>query len=164
MRIGTGWDVHRLVAGRKLILGGVTIPSDKGEEAHSDGDVLIHAIIDALYGALALGDIGSHYPPSDMQWKDADSIMLLKDTLSYLGQYEIVNIDTTIILQTPKLREHIEDIRMSLAAACLIDIDQVSVKAKTAEHILGELGSGDAIEAQAVVLLQKTTDSPDQWL
>lgn len=156
MRIGTGWDVHRLSTGRKLILGGVIIPSEKGEIAHSDGDVLIHAIIDALLGALAKGDIGSHFPDSDPKYKDSNSIDLLKEVLEQdLPPYHIANLDTTIILQKPKLREHIDAIRANLAKALQLELNKVSVKAKTAETILGELGSGDAIIAQASVLISE---------
>ncbi len=154
MRIGTGWDLHRLVSKRALVLGGVVIPSDKGEAAHSDGDVLVHAIIDALLGSLAKGDIGSHFPDTDPAYKDADSMQLLKKVLSEdLPPYHIENIDTTLILQTPKLRPHIEAIQKNLAKAMGLKLEQVSVKAKTAEGILGELGSGDAVIAQATVLI-----------
>jgi 2-C-methyl-D-erythritol 2,4-cyclodiphosphate synthase len=154
VRIGTGWDLHRLVSKRALVLGGVVIPSDKGEAAHSDGDVLVHAIIDALLGSLAKGDIGSHFPDTDPAYKDADSMQLLKKVLSEdLPPYHIENIDTTLILQTPKLRPHIEAIRKNLAKAMGLKLEQVSVKAKTAEGILGELGSGDAVIAQATVLI-----------
>jgi len=154
VRIGTGWDLHRMVSARTLMLGGVVIPSDKGEAAHSDGDVLIHAIIDALLGALSKGDIGSHFPDTDPAFQDADSMMLLKQVLSEdLPPYHIENLDTTIILQRPKLRPYIETIRKNLSEAMGLEINQVSVKAKTAEGILGELGSGDAVIAQAVVLI-----------
>ncbi len=156
MRIGTGWDLHRLSTGRKLILGGVVIPSEKGEVAHSDGDVLVHAIIDALLGALAKGDIGSHFPDTDPAYKNVSSISLLKKIIEEeLFHYQIENIDTTIILQQPKLREHIEAIRNNLATVMQLQLNQVSVKAKTAEGILGELGSGDAIIAEAVILICK---------
>lgn len=156
MRVGTGWDVHRLGTGRKLILGGVVIPSEKGEIAHSDGDVLIHAIIDALLGALAKGDIGSHFPDSDPCYQDISSTHLLKLVLEQdLPPYHIVNLDTTIILQRPKLREHIDAIRANLAQVLQLEMHRVSVKAKTAETILGELGSGDAIIAQASVLISE---------
>ena len=154
MRVGTGWDLHRLVSKRALVLGGVVIPSDKGEAAHSDGDVLVHAIIDALLGSLAKGDIGSHFPDTDPAYKDADSMQLLKKVLAEdLPPHRIENIYTTIILQTPKLRPHIETIRENLAKAMGLKFEQVSVKAKTAEGILGELGSGDAVIAQATVLI-----------
>ena len=152
MRIGSGWDLHRLAPGRKLILGGVVIPSEKGEVAHSDGDVLIHALIDAILGSCARGDIGSHFPPSDKKWKDADSRLLLKSVLEETAP-SFCNIDCTIVLQEPKLRGHIDSIRASLAQLLGTDISLVSVKAKTAEGILGELGSGDAVEAFVTILV-----------
>ncbi|AEC02802.1 2-C-methyl-D-erythritol 2,4-cyclodiphosphate synthase [Parasphaerochaeta coccoides] len=154
-RIGNGWDLHRLTTGRNLMLGGVLIPHDKGEDAHSDGDVLIHAIIDALLGSMAKGDIGNHFPPHDDRWKDADSsylLTLVMETLKEEG-LSVVNIDTTVILQEPHLQPYILDIRKTLARLMGLSVSVISVKAKTAEHILGELGSGDAIEAQATVLV-----------
>ena len=154
MRIGSGWDIHALVPNRPLVLGGVHIPHDKGEESHSDGDVLVHAIIDAILGALAKGDIGSHFPDTDPSYKNADSQQLLKQVIQQeLPPYSIKNLDTTIILQRPKLREHIDAIRKNLANLMNLTIEQVSVKAKTAEGMLNEVGSGDAIIAQATVLL-----------
>ncbi len=154
MRIGTGWDVHRLEEGRKFILGGIVIPSERGEVAHSDGDVLVHAVIDAILGALAKGDIGSHFPDTDSAYQNADSMRLLKQVVEQdLPPYSILNIDTTVIVQRPKLREHIDAIRENLANTLGISIHQVSVKAKTAEGILGELGSAEAVMAQAVVLI-----------
>ncbi len=153
MRIGSGNDIHRLIEGKKLVLGGVIIPSDKGEDGHSDGDVLIHAIIDAIFGATANGDIGSHYPPSDMKYKNIKSTELLKDALS-VSKCKIINLDSTIILETPKLRPHIDEIRNNLASILNLDITQVSVKAKTAEHLLGEFGTGDAIFASATILIE----------
>jgi len=154
MRIGSGWDIHPLVENRKLMLGGCIIPSDKGEAGHSDGDVLVHAIIDALLGAMAKGDIGSHFPDNDPAYKDADSLKLLKQVVQQeLFPYLIENLDTTIILQQPKLRPYIDTIREKLAQTLNLRLDQVSVKAKTAEGLLNELGSGDAVIAQATVLL-----------
>jgi len=154
MRIGSGWDIHTLVPNRNLIIGGVHIPHDLGEAGHSDGDVLIHAIIDAILGALAKGDIGSHFPDTDPAFKNADSQKLLKHVLEHeLKPYTITNLDTTIILQRPKLREHIDAIRENLAKVMNLNIEQVSVKAKTAEGMLNEVGSGDAIIAQATVLI-----------
>lgn len=153
MRIGSGNDIHRLIEGKKLVLGGVIIPSDKGEDGHSDGDVLIHAIIDAIFGATANGDIGSHYPPSDMKYKNIKSTKLLKDALS-VSKCKIINLDSTIILETPKLRPHIDEIRNNLASILNLNISQVSVKAKTAEHLLGEFGTGDAIFASATILIE----------
>lgn len=154
MRIGSGWDIHPLVENRKLMLGGCIIPSDKGEAGHSDGDVLVHAIIDALLGAMAKGDIGSHFPDNDPAYKDADSLKLLKQVVQQeLFPYLIENLDTTIILQQPKLRPYVDTIREKLAQTLNLRLDQVSVKAKTAEGLLNELGSGDAVIAQATVLL-----------
>ena len=154
MRIGSGWDIHPLVENRKLMLGGCIIPSDKGEAGHSDGDVLVHAIIDALLGAMAKGDIGSHFPDNDPAYKDADSLKLLKQVVEQeLFPYLIENLDTTIILQQPKLRPYVDTIREKLAQTLNLRLDQVSVKAKTAEGLLNELGSGDAVIAQATVLL-----------
>ena len=152
MRIGQGFDLHRLKEGRPLMIGGIEIESDKGEDAHSDGDVLIHALIDALLGSKALGDIGTYFPPSDMKYKNMDSKLLLKETLK-LSKFEIINIDCNIILQRPKLGPHILKIRESLASLLNIDVSNISVKAKTAEHILGELGSGDAIAAEVTLLI-----------
>jgi len=154
MRIGSGWDIHALVPKRHLVIGGIHIPHDKGESGHSDGDVLIHAIIDAILGALAKGDIGSHFPDTDPKYKDIDSQELLRQVVTdILPPYSIINIDTTIILQRPKLREHIDVIRLNLAKIMNIPIEVVSVKAKTAEGMLDEVGSGDAIIAQATVLI-----------
>ena len=152
MRIGHGMDIHRLIPQKKLVLGGVIIPSEKGEDGHSDGDVLIHALIDALFGATANGDIGSHYPPSDNKYKNIDSILLLKDAL-LIANCKIYNVDSTIILERPKLREHIDAIRESLSKLLNLDLSLISVKAKTAEGILGELGAGDAIAAEVVILI-----------
>ncbi|MDC7235297.1 MAG: 2-C-methyl-D-erythritol 2,4-cyclodiphosphate synthase [Spirochaetales bacterium] len=154
MRIGQGYDIHRLVAGRPLILGGVTIPSEKGEAAHSDGDVLIHALIDALLGALAQGDIGTHYPPSDPKWKDADSRFLLRETLEKVSAagYRIGNIDCTVILEQPKLGPHRESIRNGLQEDLKIPLDCISFKAKTKEK-QDAAGRGEAVEAMAAVLL-----------
>ncbi len=156
LRIGQGWDIHRLVPGRPLLLGGVVIPSDKGEEAHSDGDVLLHAVIDALLGAAALGDIGSHFPPSDSQWKDASSRLLLTQTCRLLGEqgFQILNLDTTVILERPKLRPRIDAIRSTLAEDLQLPKTQISVKAKTCEKT-GPVGRGEAVEAQAAVLIMQ---------
>ena len=155
IRIGSGWDLHRLVpSGKPLIIGGVEIPSEKGPLAHSDGDVLIHALIDALLGALAKGDIGSHFPDTDPAYKDIDSMELLKRVLKEeLPPYTIINVDATIILQTPKLRQHIDAIRENISKALSLPIEAISIKAKTAEETLGELGEGDAIIAQVALLI-----------
>ena len=153
MRIGSGYDIHVLVPGRPLMLGGIPIPSDKGEMAHSDGDVLIHALIDAILGAYAKGDIGSHFPPSDEQWKDADSRTLLSMVLDECRP-AFSNIDCTVFLEKPRLREHIDIIRESLSRLLSLDVDRISVKAKTAEKCFGELGSGDAVVAAVTVLVE----------
>jgi 2-C-methyl-D-erythritol 2,4-cyclodiphosphate synthase len=154
-RIGTGWDLHPLVSGRPLMLGGIAIEHDKGEAGHSDGDVLVHAVIDAILGALAKGDIGQRFPDSDPLYENADSMELLrqvrKEELD--GSYAVSNLDCTVILQRPKLRPYIDSIRASLSAALQTEPGQVSVKAKTAEGLLGEVGTGDAIIAQTVILL-----------
>ncbi len=155
MRIGMGYDIHRLIEGRPLIIGGVDIPSEKGEDAHSDGDVLIHALIDALLGAIAQGDIGTHYPPSDMKWKNADSRDLLRDTLTKVAEagYTIGNVDLTVILEAPKLGPHREIIRQTLQEDLKIPLDCISFKAKTKEKV-DAAGRGEAVEAQAAVLLK----------
>ena len=153
MRIGSGYDIHVLVPGRPLMLGGIRIPSDKGEMAHSDGDVLIHALIDAILGAYAKGDIGSHFPPSDVRWKDADSRTLLSMVLDECRP-AFSNIDCTVFLEKPRLREHIDIIRESLSRLLSLDVDRISVKAKTAEKCFGELGSGDAVVTAVTVLVE----------
>lgn len=153
MRIGSGYDIHVLVPGRPLMLGGIRIPSDKGEMAHSDGDVLIHALIDAILGAYAKGDIGSHFPPSDERWKDADSRTLLSMVLDECRP-AFSNIDCTVFLEKPRLREHIDIIRESLSRLLSLDADRISVKAKTAEKCFEELGSGDAVVAAVTVLVE----------
>lgn len=156
MRIGLGYDLHRLEAGCDLILGGVKIDHNRGLLGHSDADALCHAITDALLGALALGDIGTHFPDTDPKYKDADSIILLQDAhkLVQAEGYTIVNVDSTIIAQNPKMKPHIPAIRACLAKALGIDIDQISVKAKTNE-LVGPEGRGEAISTQAVVLVDK---------
>ena len=155
-RIGQGFDLHRLVVGRKLILGGVEIPFEKGLAGHSDADVLLHAIIDALIGAAALGDIGKLFPDNDNKFKDIDSKVLLKEVyqqISDLG-YQINNIDSTIIFEQPKLRDHIDEMRAIIAKLLDLRIDQISIKAKTSEKV-GIVGRGEAVIAEAVVLLIK---------
>jgi len=146
--------VHRIVAGRPMILGGVSIPSDFGLEGHSDADILSHAITDALLGALALGDIGMHFPDTDPRWKDGDSLLFLKHALDLVAAqgYRIANVDSTVILERPKLKDHRLAIRAKLAETLGLPVDQVSVKFKTAER-LGPVGEGLSAEAQAVVLL-----------
>lgn len=155
MRIGHGYDVHKLVEGRKLILGGVDIPYEKGLLGHSDADVLLHAIMDALLGAAALGDIGKLFPDTDERFKGADSILLLKEVCRVLGEngYKIGNIDSTVIAQKPKLKDYIASMRENIAAACGIDVSQVSVKATTEEK-LGFTGSGEGISAHSVCLIE----------
>ena len=154
MRIGHGYDVHKLVEGRKLILGGVEIPYDKGLLGHSDADVLTHALMDALLGAAALGDIGGLFPDNDDAYLGADSIELLKTVARLLHDkgYGVVNVDCTVIAQRPKLKPHIESMRRVLASAMGVELDAVSVKATTAEH-LGFTGEGLGIAAHAVVLI-----------
>jgi 2-C-methyl-D-erythritol 2,4-cyclodiphosphate synthase len=153
-RIGEGWDTHALVPGRPLILGGVNIPFDKGLLGHSDADALAHAITDALLGAAALGDIGSHFPDTDARFKGADSLVLLAHAMQAVrvAGYEVGNIDATIIAQAPKMAPHISAMRTKLAAALGIATEQINLKAKTAES-LGPVGMGQSIEARAVALL-----------
>ncbi len=155
-RIGHGYDVHRLVSDRKLILGGVEIPFEKGLDGHSDADVLIHAICDALLGAAALGDIGNHFPDTDDRFLGVDSKLLLKETVKMLsGQgYRIANIDSTVIAQHPKLSPYIENMAAIIADLCGIDKTGVNVKATTEEH-LGFTGNGEGISAHAVALIYK---------
>jgi 2-C-methyl-D-erythritol 2,4-cyclodiphosphate synthase len=156
LRIGQGWDTHRLIAGRPLILGGVTIPCEFGLEGHSDADILSHAITDALLGAAALGDIGMHFPDNDPQWKGGDS----KEFLAFAAWtvrghgFEIANVDATVILERPKLKDYRLDIREALAKTMGIELDCVSVKFKTAERV-GPVGEGKSAEAQAIVLLEQ---------
>ena len=154
MRIGHGYDVHKLVEGRKLIMGGVEIPYEKGLLGHSDADVLLHAISDALLGAAALGDIGGMFPDNDPQFKDADSLVLLSKVAERLKEngYTVGNIDATVIAQNPKMKPHIEKMRANIAAACSVDISAVSVKATT-EEWLGFTGNGEGISAHAVCII-----------
>lgn len=156
MRVGTGWDLHKLASGRRLILGGVEIPSDKGCVGHSDGDALLHALIDALLGACGLEDIGTLFPDTDPAFKDADSTKLLAEVVEQVKQlgFNICNVDTTVILQTPKLGPYKAQIKQKLASLLKLEKACVGVKAKTAEGILSELGQGDAVIAQAVVLVE----------
>jgi 2-C-methyl-D-erythritol 2,4-cyclodiphosphate synthase len=154
VRIGQGWDVHRIMPGRPLILGGVAIPCEFGFEGHSDADILSHAITDALLGAAALGDIGMHFPDSDPRWKDAASSQFLRharDLVAAKG-YVIVSVDSTVILERPKLKDFRQAIREKLAQTLLLELDQISVKFKTAEKT-GPIGEGRSAEAQAVVSL-----------
>ena len=154
MRIGMGYDVHKLVEGRDLIMGGVTIPYEKGLLGHSDADVLLHAIMDALLGAAALGDIGKHFPDTDEKYKGISSIELLKHVGSLLeaNHFMIENIDATIIAQRPKMRPYIDQMRQNIADALEVDITQINVKATTEEG-LGFTGSGEGISSQAIYML-----------
>ena len=153
-RIGIGSDTHRLVAARPLVIGGVTVPFDLGSEGHSDGDALTHAIIDAILGALGEGDIGVHFPDNDQQWKNADSVKLLARVVWLASErgYEINNVDATVMLERPKLRDRIPAMRENLSKALNVDAGCISVKAKTGEG-LDAVGRGEAVMAQAVVLL-----------
>jgi 2-C-methyl-D-erythritol 2,4-cyclodiphosphate synthase len=156
MRIGMGYDVHRLVEGRDLILGGVNIPYEKGLLGHSDADVLLHAIMDSLLGSAALGDIGKHFPDTNIKYKGASSIELLKKVseIIYDSGYIISNIDATIIAQKPKMAPHIEDMRNNISKALKIDLNQINIKATTEEG-LGFTGSSEGISSQSVCLLLK---------
>lgn len=161
MRIGQGYDVHALVAGRKLTIGGVVIPFERGLAGHSDADVLLHAICDALIGAAGLGDIGTHFPDTDPRYKGADSRGLLREVARLIAThgYEVTNVDATIIAQAPKMAPHIPRMRNNIAEDLGLTAGQVNVKAKTAEH-LGALGRGEGIAAQAVALIERVRE-PD---
>lgn len=154
MRIGQGFDAHALVAGRKLVIGGVQIPHDKGLAGHSDADVLIHAVCDALLGAAGLGDIGTHFPDGDPRYKGIDSRRLLREVARLLGErrLRVANVDATIIAQAPRMAPHVPAMRANIASDLGIAPDAVSVKAKTTEH-LGFVGRGEGIAAEAVALL-----------
>ncbi|MDZ7663162.1 2-C-methyl-D-erythritol 2,4-cyclodiphosphate synthase [Thiohalophilus sp.] len=156
MRIGQGFDAHRFKPGGRLVLGGVTIPHDQGLEAHSDGDVVIHALCDALLGALALGDIGRHFPDSDAEFKGIDSRILLRKVMELIAQrkHSITNADITIIAQRPKLAPHIDSMRKMLAGDLQTDKANLSIKATTTEG-MGFTGRGEGIAAMAVVLIEK---------
>lgn len=156
IRTGLGWDVHRIAPGRPLILGGVTIPSEFGLEGHSDADILLHAVTDALLGAAALGDIGMHFPDTDPQWKGAASAKFLEHAVALVKQagFALVNVDTTVILERPKLQDYRLAIRESLAKTLVLPLDRVSVKFKTAERV-GPVGEGRSAEAQAIVTIAR---------
>jgi 2-C-methyl-D-erythritol 2,4-cyclodiphosphate synthase len=158
IRVGQGYDVHRLVEGRKLILGGVEIPYERGLLGHSDADALLHAITDALLGAAALGDIGRHFPDTDSRYQGADSRVLLRAAVALLKEkgWQPVNVDATIIAQQPKIAPHAAAMVANVAVDLQIDLDFVNIKGKTNER-LGYLGEGDAIEAQAIVLIERIT-------
>jgi 2-C-methyl-D-erythritol 2,4-cyclodiphosphate synthase len=162
MRIGQGFDVHALVPGRKLIVGGIEIPFERGLEGHSDADVLLHAITDALLGAAALGDIGRHFPDTDPAYRGADSRALLRAAMTKVGAagYSVVNVDATIIAEQPKMAPHIPLMIAGIAADLGLKPGQVNVKAKTTEG-LGFTGRGEGIAAEAVVLL---ADAPQTWI
>ena len=155
-RIGEGWDVHALVPGRRLVIGGVEIPHTAGLLGHSDADVLLHAVTDALLGAAALGDIGTHFPDTDAEFRGADSVVLLQEATRRVRAqgYEVSNIDSTVVAQAPRLAAHIPAMRARMAEALGLALEQVNVKAKTAER-LGPVGQCQAIEARAVALLRK---------
>lgn len=155
MRIGNGYDVHKLVSGRKLIIGGVEIPHSLGMLGHSDADVLLHAISDAILGACAMGDIGGMFPDTDEKWKGADSLKLLEAVVDRINEqgYKIENIDSILIAQKPKMKPYIEQMRANIAKVCKIDINSVSVKATT-EEMLGFTGREEGISAHAVVLIK----------
>ncbi|HXA50842.1 MAG TPA: 2-C-methyl-D-erythritol 2,4-cyclodiphosphate synthase [Candidatus Acidoferrum sp.] len=156
IRVGQGWDVHRIAVGRPMILGGVTVACEFGLEGHSDADVLAHAITDAILGAAALGDIGMHFPDTDPRWKGGDSLMFLRHARDLAAEkgYRIGNVDSTVILERPKLKDYRSEIRARLAETLGIDVDRVSVKFKTAEKV-GPVGEGKSAEAQAVVVLER---------
>ena len=156
IRTGLGWDNHRIAEGRPMIIGGITIPCEFGLDGHSDADILLHALTDALLGALALGDIGMHFPDTDPRWKGAGSLQFLKHAVDLAAQagYRIGNVDSTVILERPKLKDFRLTIRESLAATMGVSVDQVSVKFKTAEKV-GPVGEGRSAESQAVVCLIK---------
>ncbi len=155
VRTGLGWDVHRTAPGRPLLLGGVKVPAEFGLEGHSDADVLAHAITDAILGAAALGDIGMHFPDSDPRWKGADSLVFLRHAreLAEARGYRIVNVDSTVILERPKLKDFRAAIRARIAETLDLEVDRVSVKFKTAEQV-GPVGEGRSAEAQAIVTLR----------
>ncbi len=155
-RSGLGWDSHRIAAGRPMLLGGVVIESEFGLDGHSDADILLHAITDALLGALALGDIGMHFPDTDPRWKGAESMQFLLHALSLVAEkgYEVVNLDTTVILERPKLKDYRMKIREHIAGNMKLAVEDVSVKFKTAEKV-GPVGEGKSAEAQAIVMLRR---------
>ena len=156
MRIGIGYDIHKLVKNRKLIIGGTEIPNDLGLEGHSDADVLVHAIIDAILGSIAKRDIGYHFPDSDEKYKNANSLAMLKETCNILNNegYKIVNIDSNVICQKPKLKDYIDSMRENIANTCNLNINQVSIKAKTTEN-QDSVGNLLSIISNAVVLVER---------
>ena len=160
-RIGFGYDVHRLVSGRPLILGGVRVPSERGLAGHSDADVLLHAIADALLGAAVLGDIGRHFPDTDPRWKEANSLELLRQVYRKVTEagYEVINVDSTVVLERPRLRPYIEAMRTNIARVLALPAEAVSVKATTGEG-MGFVGAGEGAVAFAVCLLRLRTSEP----
>jgi len=156
-RIGIGHDTHRLAEGRPLVLGGVSVEAERGAEGHSDADALAHAVTDAVLGALCEGDIGLHFPDTDPRWKDADSMQLLARVMWLAGErgFRVVNLDANILLERPRLRPHVQEMRRRLAEVLSVEVECVSVKAKTGEG-LDAVGAGRAVTVQAVVLLQRT--------
>lgn len=161
-RTGIGWDVHRIAEDRRLVLGGVVVPAPFGLDGHSDADILLHAVTDAILGAAALGDIGMHFPDTDPRWKDAASDAFLRHAVSLAEKrgYRLVNVDTTVILQNFKLKDHREAIRTNLAGLLHLSLDRVSVKFKTAEKV-GPVGEGRSAEAQAVITLASSSQAAD---
>jgi 2-C-methyl-D-erythritol 2,4-cyclodiphosphate synthase len=155
-RIGTGYDIHRLAAGRRFVLGGVELPADRGPLGHSDGDALLHALIDALLGAAALGDIGGHFPPSDPAWQDADSRKLAARVAAELraAGWALINVDATVVLESPRLAPQIAAMRQAVATALGIDVTRVSIKAKSNEG-LDAVGEGRAVAAHAIALIER---------
>jgi 2-C-methyl-D-erythritol 2,4-cyclodiphosphate synthase len=155
-RCGLGWDSHRIAEGRPMILGGVRVECEFGLDGHSDADILLHALTDALLGSAALGDIGMHFPDTDLQWKGAESMQFLTHALSLVRAkgFELVNVDTTVILQRPKLKDYRRPIRERLASALGLALDEVNVKFKTAEKV-GPVGEGKSAEAQAIVTVRR---------
>jgi 2-C-methyl-D-erythritol 2,4-cyclodiphosphate synthase len=163
-RIGIGYDVHPLVPGRKLVLGGVAIPFNRGLEGWSDADVLTHAVIDALLGAAALGDIGQHFPPGEAEYQEVSSLFLLDKVVEKLEErgYSVVNIDATVVAERPRLREYVDDMRHNLAHVLGIDMDNVSVKASTNNGV-GDIGRGEGIAAFAVALIEGGKDENNRY-
>lgn len=156
LRIGEGYDIHRLVEGRLLRLGGVAIPFERGSDGHSDGDAAAHAVCDALLGAVALGDMGRHFPSSDEKWRGADSAIFLQEVVRLLARAgaQLVNVDVTVILERPRLGPHLDSMRAALAQALGCEVSRVSVKAKSSDG-LGPIGSGEAVAARAVALVEQ---------
>jgi 2-C-methyl-D-erythritol 2,4-cyclodiphosphate synthase len=159
MRVGNGYDSHRFDADRPMVLGGVTIPDHAGLSGHSDGDAVAHAVIDALLGAAAAGNVGSHFPPSDDTWKNADSIDLLRRARGVLGErrYRVVNVDVTVVCESPKIGPHVDEMAQRLAAAMDVDASQISIKGKTNEH-MGWIGRGEGLAVHAVAMIARNEE------